>query len=319
MWAGPSVGNFRVGQFKFVGPRRVAWCARLCGMLAVITMSTRSIFPFTVDYRETLRARLLSEAEADPQIVAAAITGSGAGGTEDRWSDIDLAFGVREGLELADVIAAWTTRMYEEQMYGARAAHHMDVIAGPWVYRVFLLSNALQVDLAFVPVTEFRALAPTFRVVFGAAQEARYSPGPDAAGMVGWGWLYALHARSSLMRGKWWQAEAMIRGVREQAMALASLRYGVPAAHAKGLDSLPAAKLAAFSGALVTGLQNEELWRALAVALGCLVREFEFVDRDLAKRLEEPLGLLGSRYSRVRVPGLGENQQGGYHGCSRRP
>lgn len=255
-------------------------------------MSTHSISPFTVDYRETLRTRLLSTAEADPQIVAAAITGSGAGGAEDRWSDIDLAFGVREGVELADVMAAWTARMYEEQ----GAAHHMDVIAGPWVYRVFLLANALQVDLAFVPVTEFRALAPTFRVVFGTAQEARFSPGPDATGMVGWGWLYALHARSSLLRGKWWQAEAMIRGVREQAMALACLRYGVPAAHAKGLDSLPAAELAAFSGTMVSSLEAEELWRALAVALGCLVREFEFVDRGLANRLKGPLALLGSRY-----------------------
>lgn len=247
---------------------------------------------FAIEARGVLRATLLSQAEADPQIAAAAITGSGASGGEDRWSDIDLAFGVREGVEPAGVIAAWTTRMYEEQ----GAVHHLDVLAGPWIYRVFLLANTLQVDLAFVTVTEFRALAPTFRVVFGAAQEARYLPGPDTTGMVGWGWLYALHARSSLMRGKWWQAEAMIRGVREQAMALACVRYGVPAAHAKGLDSLPAAELAAFSVALVTSLEAEELWRTLAVALGCLVREFEFVDSDLAKRLEKPLGLLGARH-----------------------
>ena len=79
-------------------------------------------------------------------------------------------------------------------------------------------------------------------------------------------------------------------------MALACVRYGVPAAHAKGLDSLPAAELAAFSGALVTSLEPEELGRALAAALGCLAREFEFADRDLAKRLEKPLGLLGARH-----------------------
>ena len=150
-------------------------------MLAVITIFARSVF--TVEYRETLRDGLLLEAEADPQIVAAAITGSGAGGAEDRWSDIDLAFGVREGVELADVIAVWTSRLYGEH----GAVHHLDILAGPWVYRAFFLANTLQVDLAFVPVTQFRALAPTFRVVFGTAQEAQHLAGPEAMRLVEFG------------------------------------------------------------------------------------------------------------------------------------
>ena len=36
--------------------------------------------------------------------------------------------------------------MYDEHF----ALHHVDVVSGAWVYRVFLLPSTLQVDLAFV-------------------------------------------------------------------------------------------------------------------------------------------------------------------------
>jgi hypothetical protein len=39
------------------------------------------------------------------------------------------------------------------------------------LYRVLLLDNTLQVDLAFWPATEFGAIAPTFRLLFGRANE----------------------------------------------------------------------------------------------------------------------------------------------------
>lgn len=49
---------------------------------------------FTPEGRERLRAALVSAADADERITGAALTGSAALGAEDRWSDIDLAFGV---------------------------------------------------------------------------------------------------------------------------------------------------------------------------------------------------------------------------------
>ena len=66
---------------------------------------------------------------------------------------------------------------------------------------MFLLPDTLQVDLAFVPATEFRALSPTFRLVFGEAGEPRHLPTPSDGDLIGLAWLYALHARSSIARG----------------------------------------------------------------------------------------------------------------------
>jgi len=46
---------------------------------------------FAVEDRERLRDELISAAQADTRISAAALVGSAALGREDRWSDIDLA------------------------------------------------------------------------------------------------------------------------------------------------------------------------------------------------------------------------------------
>ena len=240
---------------------------------------------FTVADREQLRARLLEMAAQDPRLSGVAVTGSAADGREDRWSDIDLAFGVCDGVELPAIVSDWTARMYAEH----DAVHHTELLAGPWIYRVFLLANTLQVDLAFVSEAEFRALAPTFRLVSGTAREPGHLPAPVAGSLIGMGWLYALHARSSLARGQRWQAEHMISAMRDTALALACVRYGLPAAHGKGIDKLPEAVTAGFEEALVRGLVGAELSRAFGAATQLLLVEFRAADAELATRLERVL------------------------------
>lgn len=245
---------------------------------------------FTCDERKELRGELLRLAENDPRISGAAITGSAAAGREDESSDIDLAFAVKDASQVHSVLADWTVEMYERR----EAAHHIDVMAGAWIYRVFLLRSGLQVDLAFVPAADFRALGPTFRLVFGEAQEARSFPIAQSGDLIGYGWLYALHARSSIARGKVWQAEYMISATRDQGLALCCLRHGVSAYHGKGFDELPPAMAAEFEGAIVRGLEIGELWRAFGVAVARLIGEIRLADGALASRLEATLREMAS-------------------------
>ncbi len=246
---------------------------------------------FTPQERGLLRSDLLEHAAADTRISGIAITGSAADRGEDQWSDIDLAFGIGDAANLPNVLSDWTEQMYQKHL----AAHHLDVMAGAWTYRVFLLPNTLQVDLAFVPSTEFRALAPTFRLVAGEAQEPRHLPPPGLADVIGMGWLYALHARSCIARGKLWQAEFMVSGVRDNALALACIRHGLPAVHGRGMDLLPAEVTAPFKAALVRELEAAELSQAFGVAIDCLLSEIRSADEDLAQRLTQPLAILKSR------------------------
>jgi predicted nucleotidyltransferase len=177
---------------------------------------------FGIEERERLKDVLISAAQLDEQISAAALTGSAASGTQDRWSDIDLALGLVREADLALVLADWTEAMYRDH----GAVHHTDLRRGGTIYRVFLLANTLQVDIAFSPAEEFGATGPSFRLIFGTAQEQKQAREPAAVDLVGMGWLYALHARSSIARGKVWQAEYMISGLRDHVLALACLRRG---------------------------------------------------------------------------------------------
>ncbi|PZF81147.1 nucleotidyltransferase domain-containing protein [Jiangella anatolica] len=240
---------------------------------------------FTPDERAAVRDALIAAARADDRIGGAAITGSAAAGAEDGWSDVDLAFGLADGADQAVVIADWTAVMYAE--HGAVA--HLDVPRGATIYRVFLLASTLQVDIAFAPAAEFGAIAPTFRLLFGAAREVPLATAPAAAGLAGMGWLYALHARSSIERGHGWQALHMIDGLREQVIALACLRHGLPAHQGRGVDRLPAAVTGPLLGSLVGALDDATLRRAFAAGVEALLAEALHVDPDLAGRLAGPL------------------------------
>lgn len=244
---------------------------------------------FTPEERAGLRSSLLELAHNDQRITGAAITGSAAASREDQWSDVDLAFGVNTVANLPSVLSDWTRHMYDQH----RALHHLDVISGAWTYRVFLLPDTLQVDLAFVVDTEFRALAPTFRLMFGKANEPGHASPPVPAAIIGLAWLYALHARTCIARRKLWQAEYMISGVRDNALALACIRHGLSSVHGRGIDLLPREVTAQFQDSLVRQLDCDELSRAFRVVIHGLVEEIAKVDKELAQRLQEVLKALG--------------------------
>lgn len=240
---------------------------------------------FTPDDRSRLRARLLDRAAGDSRISGSAITGSAATDREDRWSDIDLAFGVIQPAELPAVLQSFTDCLYAE----FAALHHVDVIAGSWIYRVFLLADTLQVDLAFVPACDFRAIAPSFRLVSGQANEPAPVAPPSAAHLFGMTWLYALHARSAIARNHLWQALHMINGVRDHALMLACLRHGLPTTHARGVHELPAAVTARFEASIPRELAGPELTRAFRALITAISGEMIHADAALAASLAPAL------------------------------
>lgn len=219
---------------------------------------------FTVSERDQLRSDLVNAADTDPRVVGAALTGSAAVGKEDRWSDIDFALSVDR--EMDAVVADWTALMY-----ACGAVSHLDVRRGAILFRVFLMRSTLQVDIAFWPSTEFGATGPTFRLLFGEANELPHSAQPDRAELIGTAWLYGLHARSSLARGRVWQAHYMINHMRDHVMSLHCLNEGVNAVQGRGLDDL--AEPGVFAGTLALSTHPDELRRAFQVLTGLLVAE----------------------------------------------
>jgi hypothetical protein len=236
---------------------------------------------FTVEQRDALREHLLRLAEKDEHVVAGAAVGSLAVDGGDRFSDLDLTFGIAEGVPVADVLDDWTHTLIDE----LDAVQLADLERGPTTYRVFLLPDALQLDLSMTPAGQFRPAGPRFRLLFGetAAGESEapkpavagglFIPTPAVAGdLFGWGVIYALHARACIERGRVWQAEHYIGAVRDHALSLACLREGLTAVQARGYDDLSAATLGGFKAAHVGAVEAGALRAALAACVVGLMR-----------------------------------------------
>lgn len=154
---------------------------------------------FDVGDRDELRARLVEAARQDPEISAAALLGASARGTEDRFSDIDLALPVTAGVELSGVADRWTERLRQEEL----VIDQLDVQASGGLYRVFLLASTLQVDLSFWSHGQLVTGGAPIRLFFGEADDTTdLRAGEDAMDHLRMTWLYALHVRSAVARGR---------------------------------------------------------------------------------------------------------------------
>jgi hypothetical protein len=247
---------------------------------------------FTVEDRERVRDRMLELASSDGRVVAGAVVGSLAGADGDRWSDLDLTFAVSDGVPVTGVLDDWTRSLADE----FDAVPLFDLPAGTFIYRVFLMPGCLQFDLSFAPASEFGAMGPKFRLVFGRAVEKPHVQPPPARELFGYAVHHALRARFCIERGRYWQAEYWISGVRDYALSLACRRRDLPARFGRGFDDLPAEVRDPFREALVRSLERDELLRALAAAIAGLLREAEDV-RELAAKVAPHLRELTAAWS----------------------
>ena len=248
---------------------------------------------FTISDRDRVRDRVLEMAAADKRVVAGAAVGSLALSEGDRWSDLDLTFGVADDVPVRDVLEDWTGCLVAE----FDAAHLFDLPAGAAIYRVFLLPGCLQFDLSFAPASQFGATGPKFRLLFGRAVNKPTLPTPSAQELFGYAVHHALRARFCIERGRTWQAEYWISSLRDYALTLACRRRGLPTAYARGFDALPADVLGAFAGTLVTSLERDELLRALERAIEGLLGQADEA-QALAAKVEPQLRMLTAAWDR---------------------
>ncbi|HEU5129276.1 MAG TPA: nucleotidyltransferase domain-containing protein [Glycomyces sp.] len=245
---------------------------------------------FTTADRERLREELIDTARNDEEVIGAALVGSAATGREDAWSDIDLMLQTRDGTDPSDVAERWTADFYTRH----GAVHHLDILAGGVLYRVFLLDSSLQVDVSFWPHDQFRATEPGFKAVFGTPNPPTEPNAPDPARMIGMSWLYALHARSAIARERHWQANMMLDHLRDELLALACVRLGLDHHHGREADRLPAKVLGALHHARAVSVDRGELIRSKIALLDCFAAEVALHDQALADRLRPALDHLAN-------------------------
>ncbi|MBX3144814.1 MAG: nucleotidyltransferase domain-containing protein [Trueperaceae bacterium] len=245
---------------------------------------------FTPTQRSSLLKELIRAAEDDDSVVGAVQVGSLAKGDGDEWSDIDLMLRIEPEGDMDAVVARWTERFYAAH----GAVHHLDVRRGATLYRVFLLDTTLQVDVSFWPFEQFVAYGHGFKQLFGDPIRVTEPAESDAAQLLGMAWLYALHSRSSIARGKPWQAVTMLDELRDQVLALACLRHGLRAYQGRDADRLPDAVKAELLAARARSISLPDLAASHAALLRMLMSEARHVlgEGESTARLERALETL---------------------------
>ena len=244
---------------------------------------------FDLGDRVALRDRLVEAARRDPEIDAAALLGSSARGTEDRWSDVDLALRLAPGVSAVGVADRWA----EDLRRAEGVVDHLDVHASGALYRVFLLSSTLQVDLSFWPHEHFVSGGAPVTLLFGETGELS-TPRPVEDGMdhVRMSWLYALHVRSALCRGRAWQAVWMLENLRNRLVSLYCLRHDLPTQEGRGVDALPEVIRSELAETLLSSTEPAGLRRTFAVLVTSLLAEASRQDLPVPGGLQRTLAEL---------------------------
>jgi predicted nucleotidyltransferase len=212
---------------------------------------------FTQDERAAASDRILEIARSDPRVVAAAVIGSLAFGGGDRWSDIDLTFAIDDDAPPAAVLDDWASRLATE----------LDAV----------VLFDLPADVSVTPASAFGPGGPKFRLLFGEATATPGSTPSPVQELFGWAIAFAREARACIERARWWQAEHSINAVRDNALALACHRRGLPARFGRGFDDLPAEVLARFERARARSFDRDDLLEALSTAAEGLIGESDEV------------------------------------------
>jgi hypothetical protein len=235
---------------------------------------------FSIQDRNKIHDYILNLAHSDPRVVAGAVVGSLALSEGDHWSDLDLTFGVVDGVSINDVLEDWTTKIIGV----FRAVHLFDLPSGPSIYRVFLLPGCLQFDLSFTPAAQFGATGLKFRLLFGHAVDKPLPQPPSLHELFGYAVHHVLRARFSIERSRYWQAEYWIGSARDYALRAACQRRGLPTSNGRGFDDLPVDFREVFTGSLAASFEQDELLRALRCVIDGLLYEVDNIE-ELADKV----------------------------------
>jgi hypothetical protein len=227
------------------------------------------VIVFSIAFREQVSSCVLEWAKSDRRIMAGAVVGSLAHGPGDRWSDLDLTFAVAEEVKIGDVLLDWTERLVAE----FDAIRLFDLPSGSSIYRVLLLPGWLQFDLSFSPASDFGAIGPKFKLLFGNAVEKPAIPPPAVPDLLGYAVHHVLRARLCIERNRPCQAEYWLSAARDYGLSLACISRGLSAHYGRGFDDLPADLRDLLKEALVKSLDRRPLLTALAQTIELLLQE----------------------------------------------
>lgn len=237
---------------------------------------------FTEKDSNKMFERLIQMGLSDDRIIGGALVGSSANDTKDKWSDLDITFGLKKEIDPRFVLDEWISILNKEYTI----VHYFDVHRSLGIYRVMLFPNGLEVDLSMVPEEEYGPKSSDFKLIFGRIGENKNNlKSHSVEELFGWGWHHILHANSAIHRKKFGQAEFWINNLRNYVFELQCIRFGLPAVHGRGIHLLPKHFNKAMQYTLIKSLSSSELKRSLHLTTKIFLSEINYSNSELSEKL----------------------------------
>jgi|WetSurSiteA1Bulk_404760.scaffolds.fasta_scaffold11372_5 hypothetical protein len=224
---------------------------------------------FTDIERNILLECVTKIAQSDNRVSGGALVGSFASNEIDRYSDIDITFGIKPEFEPLSVLNEWTISLKSE----IEIVDYFDVKRDSAIYRVILFSNGLEIDLSVVPKIDYGPISPNFKLLFGEAINRTNFLEQPLRTLIGWGWHHVLHANSAIKRLNLWQAEYWLSSLRNYIISMKCMRLGLPSAHARGADRINNFDKKVLESTLIQTLELKELYKVLMILANEYIKE----------------------------------------------
>lgn len=244
---------------------------------------------YSKEERDEIQNSIIALAQKDNRIKDCAIVGSESIGKHDKWSDIDLTFGIDDETEISQILSEWNAIMFAN--FNANVL--FDVEYKESIYRVYLLPNALQVDLSFTPTQNFGAITNAFKLIFGKANHRQHKPEPELSSILGYSILYALKSRCAIEREKYWQAIFYLDKFRENIMTMKCISLHLNPFDGRSFDELPNSFLNKITTGLTGELNRDTLKNSLRSFTKILIQEIK-QDNTIAYTFENELKRIAS-------------------------
>lgn len=215
---------------------------------------------YSKEFRSNVQDVIIDLAKRDKRITDCAVVGSEAISQNDDWSDIDLTFGVSDDVDITVILSDWNCIMAKQ--FDAHVL--FDLPHRQSIYRVYLLPNALQVDLSFTPTKYFGALTKKFKLIYGNVKRQEIVPIPEYKTIYGYAVLYALKTRCALERMKVWQSYYYLGKYREYIMQLKCIEVNVDSKDGRGYGDLPTSFLTDIQQSLTSKMDTDSIRDSLS-------------------------------------------------------
>lgn len=228
---------------------------------------------FTEEYRSGALEQIIDFLKSHNDVLSVIIVGSGAKGFRDIYSDIDLTVVINDKTNIDTFILEY--QLYLNNKFNVMINHRV----GERPLAIAVLDNFLEIDISAVYLNQLSAVRNSWNVIFDKTEQAEKIMQETLQSRISadlsehidnefhnaaWGfWHYIIYSAIAIKRNDLWRANWEMEYLRNNAIQLLGLKYGIETKRNRDVKLFPAEILKRLQNTIPVGFTQTDFWVAL--------------------------------------------------------